>query len=452
MIKRGTVMALSHAHHAERGVREITYAVALELEYDKLRKEGIPHNTAKVMAHEAAVKMVYETNFDYSSSGKPRMATSLFGRPALQFMTYSTQLLLKNARAFYDMIRFEQSYEARKKAFIQFWGQTGMIAAYAGLTGTPIVAGALFVGSALTSAFNGMASLLGLGDDEEPEDPENPFSTGDFETWFKYYFLKKRLGIGSGIAELFSLSPETAEGIYEAAAKGPVSSATDMDIGSSVAFNTFQLNDRSNRESASSAVGNMLLDTALGASWSLTSQIIDGADEMWEGNTLRGLEKMSPALARGPIKALRFSKEGNTTRDVDPIKEHYEYTRGQLLAQAFGFPSTKDNLDRDLAYKFKQADDRLSAERDSLLSRLGKEYKRATITSDYSGVSNAEEAINKFNKRHPRSPITSEQMQSSLEAQLKSGAESIDGMNFKNEEIMRDYMDRKSGRPVAVPR
>jgi len=183
---------------------------------------------------------------------------------------------------------------------------------------------------------------------------------------------------------------------------------------------------RDSREDIRTATG--LMEEALiqigGAPFSIASQFAKGADEVAEGNALRGLESMMPVSTRNLMKSLRFAREGARTTRGDIILG--DVPASTLVATALGLS------DKDLMMQMEknnwliQKRNVLQKKQQKLLHALHLARKNYD-TQSYMAIYRE---IFEFAEKHPELDITDKKIQASLKRRQKNSeiAELYGGM------------------------
>ena len=212
-------------HHAERISREIMFMSSFELAYADAKQKGMDDKAAFDAATERALKLTYDSLFNYTQYNKPPPMKSAAGRLAFQFLTYPLQMTSYLVRNFYGMLPFLNK-EEKKEAAIKFFGTLGMTGLFAGVTGFPLY-------SFIMGMAEGMRELLRDEEDEDydEDDEGNPLGKRSLDLWFRNWFIPNYFGPDSSLANFFNLTEEQAQTLARGVEMGPISAYTDLNVG-----------------------------------------------------------------------------------------------------------------------------------------------------------------------------------------------------------------------------
>jgi hypothetical protein len=410
-------------HHIERLVREHTYLIAFELEYEKQKKAGRSEDEAFQNAVNTATDVTMESLFNFENYNKPPIMKEGFGRLAFQFITYPMQMTYFLARNFYGMLPFLDNKE-KKAAATKFFGAVGMTYMFAGATGLPLYA--LMMGF-----MDGMKELFDFdGDDDDYTDPRNPMISSDL--WFRRVFIPSLFGPNSSLAEALGLSKEQAEMMARAAELGPISALTDINFNVSTTLGDLWYPQSLPGETSRDALQAFFYEYALGPFGSMAVGIADGYNFMMDGEFLRGLEKLSPAFIRGEIKRQRILEEGGElTPSGNVVKDGEFFTVGKLFAQSLGFGSTEVGQIQTVN-RLAKAEEReiLKLRKDIYdgLDRAFTKYNNQPTDDNSERVNEAITEVLNYNIKYSMWPIESDDIEKSLEGRAKSRALARNGL------------------------
>jgi hypothetical protein len=412
-------------HHMERMTREITYMSTFELEYAKARKEGLKSKEATARGIEAGVNMTYDSLFNYSDYNKPRAMKTPLTRVAFQFMMFPLQMTSFLVRNFYGMLPVLNKQDKREAA-IKFFGALGMTTLFAGVTGLPGY-------SMIMGLAEGIREMLRDEDDEDydEDDEGNPLGKRNLDLWFRNWFLPTYLGEGSSIAAALNLTPEQADLLVRSAKLGPISTLTDMNLGSSISLDGLWFRNDISAKTSKDAFEQLMFDYALGAFGSMGSQVASAYDEFNNGQFNRGVEKLLPAFARGIATAVRLDAEGAKSRDGAEIKNAEFYTTGKLLAQSLGAGSTEVADIQKQNFLAKQMLNKINVERQNILTNLDAAFQRFDSNptdATEAALEKVFERIEKYNAKNGMLPISGETISKSMAARQRARAGAFQGI------------------------
>ena len=145
----------------------------------------------------------------------------------------------------------------------------------------------------------------------------------------------------------------------------------------------------------------------------ITNQIPSAVDHFNKGEIMQGMEQLLPGMARTPITAYRYSKEGATVASGAVIKEPSEFTLGQIMAQGIGFTTEGLVAQREAIFKANALKLQIQNEKKELLGRLD------TATRGDRDLDDIMDDILRFNTNNWFTPITGKELSTSLENRLK---------------------------------
>lgn len=437
MLRKGTRATLNFIsgafHHSERIAREVMYMSTFELAFADAKKRGKSDQAAFDEATKRAVKIVYDSLFNYTQYNKPRVMKHPVGKVAFQFFTFPLQMTSYLVRNFFGMLPLLNKAEKRDAA-IKFFGTMGMTGLFAGVVGLPMY-------SVIMGMAEGIRELFRPDmDDEEPnpyydeDDDGNPLGKRNLDLWFREWFIPHYFGPDSDLAKAMGLTPEQALTLQRAVKMGPISAYTDLNIGASVSLDGLWFRNDITAETSKDALMQMAVNLFGGAFYSSLSQIISGVDDIKNGDMNRGVEKLVPfAFFRGAVKANRLSEEGLRTPTGAQVLSPEFYTTGKLIGESLSFGSTtaaeiqKKNILAKRLYKGVQV------ERDKLLNQFNKVVQRyADDPTDerLEDIMQMVEKVRKFNyKNGSIGMIPNETLMESVKSRMESRGRSFQGLS-----------------------
>ena len=183
-----------------------------------------------------------------------------------------------------------------------------------------------------------------------------------------------------------------------------------------------------------------IMQANLGPAVSTGINMVGALDDFANGKVQRGVEKLVPALFRGPLTSYRLGTEGAESRKGDKILEKNEINTLNLIASATGFQPTRLARIQDKNFALNNEIQEAATKRTKLLRRLNEavldEKPNAT------DISNALKDIDKFNQRYPMEKfiIKPETIRKSVETLAERRGITIRGQ----------YMDKKLA-PYVYP-
>ena len=221
----------------------------------------------------------------------------------------------------------------------------------------------------------------------------------------------------------FLLDDWVKQSVGQVGYKGPLSAAFNVDIASRTGFRGLMWRaDRRRREEVGEAV--YIAEHFLGPSWSILTGIDRGARDINDGNTMRGLEQMTPTWIRNQIKTFRFATEGATTRKGLKIVD--DPNAYNLFMQILGFSDSDLSAAYERVSIMKFKEQKIEGWRTKLLLN----YYLATKAGDNNGMNRIQKKIDKFNKKNPEIAITGQTLNNSRKTFDRKALEAVHGVTL----------------------
>jgi hypothetical protein len=379
-------------HHSERISREVTFMTSFRLSLNKgMTKE------------QAVAQAVNDTNtalFDYSAWNRPRVLRPAPVRIIAQFKQFPMYVTLYLARNGYNMIKSGATLAERKEAATMLFGTLGMTALMSGASG--------MVGYSVI-----MGTIQGIRNALRDADEEDPLEEMDFEMWFRNIYLPELCGdtkiMGMKLSELID--------------SGVLNTATGYDVASGISLNNMWFHDTPDANRWKDGFDNFLIST-MGPGVSVGRQIAGSIDDFNNGDFLKGVEKLTPAFARGAVTSLRYSEEGAKSSTGAEIKAAEDFTFAQLTAQAMGFRTTGLAQTMNNNFALQQMINGLKNNRGNLMKQLD----HAINAGSEQSIEDAIDNIDNFNGKYPTYRIKQSEIVSSLKSREKIRSRSEAGM------------------------
>ena len=428
-IQRMVVKTLSGAfHHAERLNREIMYMSSFELAYAEAKNRGLSTEEAQEEAQRRAVELTYKGLFNYTNYNKPDLMKGPIGRIATQFMTFPLQMssiLFRNfARGVFGYKGMGMSNTDRMEALGTFAGMLGMTWLFAGTVGMPLF-------SVFASGIDLIKNEL-FGDDEEEERDYDllSFKNVPTEVWIRSVFIPKMFGPNGDISNALGLSEEQAALFAKSIEMGPLSAITDANIGASTSLDGLWFRNDLPKGDFENALINFTYNTFTGPLGSMAASAFRAWQDFSDEEYQRGLETMSPAMFRGPLKAYRLSQEGLVNRQGVELKPAEYYSEAMLIAQGLGFTSTETSSMQDINYQIATIVRDQAAKKTEVLDRLD----RALLNQDRNpdGVLKALEKITEYNVKYFYDQIDFDTIERSLTGRAERRGEALEGVYVRD--------------------
>ena len=268
----------------------------------------------------------------------------------------------------------------RKAAWKQLIGLHGTAMLFAGVQGLP-----------LYGAVRLITNLFFLDDEED-----------DFDT-----IVRKHIG----------------EGWY----KGGITAATGLDVSTRVALTglLLQQNRYNNDPSLEESLGFYLGGPAL----SVAKRLGRGVNDLYNGETERGIENLLPAGVANAYKSSfgRYQQDGGAfTRRQDPIYD--DISAGEQLFWALGVAPKEYTLRQDKAMIGKRIDTAVNKKRSDLL----KKYYVASRMYDSAEMLDISTKMMDFSLRHPDAAIDRDTIERSMKKHATSSEQMYNGVSFSS--------------------
>jgi hypothetical protein len=370
---------------AELVNREVSALAAYRLARKKamIGKKG-------TLSHEEAIKFadqaVEKSQGAYAEDQAPRIFMNPAVRVMLMFKKFPAHMATIYIQMFKDIFGPNVDPTVRRIARRQFTGMMAMTGVMAGVAGMPLY---YIIRDTMNLAF---------GDEDEPY---------NFD-----YELRKAL--------IEQLGPQAGNMIFRG-----VLGESGMDIGSRISYESsfllggtdnipfiggvLGLRDIKQGDTAQETMQNAMVE-ALGAGAGIVTGVFRGYDKIKNGDVYEGIEAMSPAFLRNPMKAGRFATEGALTARGDPIIE--DITTMEVIKQALGFTPQRLSSQYKINQQIKDMEQKILDRRQSLLNQ----YTKAVREKDRATQREVMDEIREFNKLNPGKamPITSDTIKRSL--------------------------------------
>ena len=422
-------------HHLERISRETMYMASFELEFAKLKKEGVSDAEATEQGIKKATNLVYEALFNYTQYNKPRFMKKGLMRIPTQFLTYPMQMTSYLTRNFISMLSKLPAKE-RKDAAVKFFGTLGMTGLFSGVVGLPLY-------SVIMGAAEGARELMRPDMDSDDEDPYyddtdagDPLGKRSLDFWFRETFIPDFFGKGSSLAKALGLTDEQALMLQRSVKMGPISALTDRNIGASTSLNNLFFTDDAPAESSKEAFQQMLVGLT-GPFGGMVGQGFAAVDDFNNGHINRGVEKLLPAFLRGSATAYRFHEEGLQTRDGYVVRSPEWYTAARLFTQALGVQSTEVAEIQKKSFLAMQMNESVKRDRQEVLDKLDLALRRYDDKGSESNQKKLDEAIKDirvYNYKNRPFPIDDDAIMTSLENRAKNRGLGIEGLRATEKE------------------
>ncbi|HBC3499810.1 TPA: PLxRFG domain-containing protein [Vibrio parahaemolyticus] len=377
-------------HWAEVMNREVAFITA----YRMAKANG----EKKADALDYATKATWDSHFDYSSRNRARFMQGDVAAVALQFRQYSQNMTYYLFRNAFDAMR-GADMETKKLARRQLLATFGTTFAVGGLNALPL---------ATLAAIANVTYAMTFGDENEPWDAETELQAA----------INEAFGEDFGKHIYYGTMPS-------------VSSRINIDL----LRMWVQDADAQNSVSWVENLGQQ----AMGVSFGTAVSFARGADYFIEGQTMRGIEQVTPKWIKDVFRTARYANEGGniTNRkgeilvsDVEPLEyvgQFLGFTPGRLVQQYDKNSALK-------GYEMKAVRRR---------QKLMNAYWLAYRTKDNEALKEVQKQINRHNVSEwgKVNPITSETIMRTIKQRRRLMSKSINGthLNERYEALLNSY-------------
>ena len=380
--------------------REVTALAAYRL---ARRKTMI--GKSKPLTHEEAwefsAKAVEQSQGAYAEDQAPRVFMNPAVRTILMFKKFPAHMAAVYVRMFKDMMGPDVDPAVRRIARRQFTGMMGITAMFSGVAGMPFF---YIIRDIMQAA---------LGDEDDPY---------NFDLEFRKFLIEQ-------------LGPQAGNMMYRG-----FLGESGLDIGSRISYESsfllgganvgvpfiggvLGLRDVKQGQTAQETMLNALGEAA-GAGFGIVTGVARGYEKMKKGDIYEGIEAMTPAFIRNPMKAGRYATEGALTARGDPIIE--DITTGEVIGQMFGFSPQRLSSQYKINNQIKDIEQAVLKRRNSLMDS----YARAVREKDRDTQNEIRDEIREFNKANPGKglAITQETIRRSLKKRESISKETEKGI------------------------
>lgn len=346
---------------------------------------------------EQAIKLTYDSHFDYASSNRPRFMQGNWQKVLFLFKQYAQNMLFTLTRQTYLAFKGETAQERAEARKIL----AGILGGHA------VMAGALGLPSAITVPFLVMFSALGGDDDDELTDNETEFR--------------------NALANLM------VDDMAEVLAKG-LPRAIGADLSGRVGLDSLIL-PRIQEGLEGQRLGENILAGLVGPVAGIGISVAKGVNQYQDGQKLPGIENMLPKALRDPLKAYRYATQGNVDKHGIEIVARENIGISDIAQQAIGFRSGKFAQAQEVKSAIFQAEKQLTA----IHSDLVRHYALAKLDGDEEQMDRIWEEIQRFNAKYPANKITKPKLMQYIRQRQKKIDNAKDGIYLsKNREYLRE--------------
>jgi len=364
LVRYTTLVGSFLFHHAERMNREITAVAAFDLEMAKLKNSKMSEAEKQAKAIEKALSLVEYAHGAGSTLAGPSLGQSDIGKVLMVFKRFAFSMYYM---LFDTMMRSlpvkgatGEQLEAIKAARRQLVGIYGMSALFAGAKGLPLY----WIAELAYNMF------------QDKDDD-------DFDTVMREF-----------LGDFFY--------------KGPVNYFTNLSIADRVGWTDLLWREQKGSKADASALA-QILESALGAPYSIVDSLFRAKDLIAEGQMERGIEAMLPVGLRNILKGGRYAVEGANTLRGDTVGDVNGYNAAM---QVLGFaPADLMKQYEENAYMTEKGKAIKSIEKNAL-----KKYYAAMREGDIDGMMEAREKLFELGAKYPELKISENTITQSVKA------------------------------------
>jgi hypothetical protein len=369
-------------HEAEIVNREATLLAGYRL----ARAQGMGEQRAR----QVAADHMWASHGDYSNANRARWLQPNVAKVVFLFKQYSQLMTWYLGRNAWQMVR-GASAEERAAAGKRLGGVLGMTMVFAGSMGLP--AAVTWPAFLIAEAAHALIS-----DDDEPWDAQTAWRD-----------LLADFGIAGQVLD-----------------RGAVNALTGADVASRVAldqlfFRDPWADDMGGRESYNHWVAQLL-----GPLGSIAQNAFMAGDDLEQGEVLRAAERLTPTAIKNVLQAVRWTGEGVTNRQGEPVVARADLSPWELFLKANGMTPDQVSAQYDMNRAVKNYEAQATKQRARLLTA----YWFAHLDGDRAGRMRVLEKIERYNAGRPAKPIDRETLTRSVRTRERYRNEAVAGVNL----------------------
>ena len=389
---------------SERISREIASMMAFELHYEKTKNFDESINKA--------IAAVQDNMGRYDAMERPEAFK--YAPVISQFKMYAANMTSFFIRHAYTSTQVMKNPKEAAESMKILGGVLMMGAMFHGLKGMPLYS---TVGAVVEA-------LSDLGEDSEEKKrrrAQNPQVYQNADIRFRRV-LQENFG------------PVVADMLYS----GPISSVTDINIGSRSSFDNLWFRGGKPAKTNQEAFNNFVLANIGPAVSGIIGQA-GALDEFENGHIERGLEKALPAFFKNPLVAARLAMEGAKTKAGDTIIKKEDITAANILAQAAGSPPTRLARTQEIGYELKGEYVKANQEKTKILQRMNDAILNKEFTGEKKDLQPVINQIRQHNKKYigmEQLMVDGETIDNTLNSALDARALTYKGVRIPTEDML----------------
>jgi hypothetical protein len=425
-VLRSTAIGMSALFNgAERMTREMAYMMTFELEYAKTGDFD--------KSVQKAIDVVQETLGRYDNFNRPRILQNFLGRTVGQFKMYAVNMTSFFMRNGYNI--FKGIFTGDPKLALSATHRLGSV----------LTMGALFGGITALPLYSTICFVIDVISDEEEEKKrrlKNPITADNADLRFRYDFLRTTFGDVK-----FTGMDGREHTLAKVLEKGAISELSDINIGSRTSFDGMWWRGGKQGDDEAETFKNFFIAN-LGPAASTIIDMPKAFKDWRQGEILRGIERVLPALPKNVFTAARLGSEGAKTPQGDIIMSKKEFSETSLIMQGLGFQSTTLSRAQENAYMLYKEEKAANNSRKDLMSRLDNVFLDPNKSAEDKKKFMAE--IAKHNKRYqviPSLTIDADAIFDSIDRSIDNMGLKFRGLRIKEEMLPFMLPQRKAAYP-----
>lgn len=410
---RGAMMVLGGPFQTiERLTQESLFLPAYRLNRAKGIKKGLAGQELFDYAVDHAVADVFDSVGNMAESNRPPILRNAGGRLLLQFMMYPLFITSRWMREAYRIV-MAHGIEARYQAFKEFAGIMGVTWMLAGVAGLPF----------FSTILGYMAAWF---EDEDKKMGRKTLKDLDYWTWWRTVWLPEYMGkvgiFGRPLTEVVGMNKNELAALIE---RGPTNMLTGADISSRTSINPTDMFSGQNKEVRTTKEGALqFAEDRAGPFVGMVLSYMDAYDAFGDGDIQRGMEKMLPAIARNPVVAFKYYKEGVKDFRGATILKQDSMTTGRLIYQAVGLRLDEVANQQKFLFQLAKVENKIRFEREDILKNM----RDAHVKNDFDRYYKWRKESVEFNRKYPSFAIDDKAIERSIESGRERAATAVRGL------------------------
>jgi len=412
--------------------RQVSFFMTFELAYDDYKAKNPQATEDEAFEHalEEGTSMIRDTMGDFTSWERPRLAKGNFTRALFLFKMYAVIQTKFFVQSFNAIVRGTGG--DRVGALKELTGVMMMAGMFGGLTGMPLYS---VMAWALAESF----------DDEDDEDVKrlmqlDPRMAYDSDTMFRKWLMDK-----------MNNPEDKSSGVTLAdmLIHGPVSALTNTDVASRTSLDLKNMWFRETAAEDSTAMSAIKFAIANIAGGQMAVQILNGWDDLTEGNIENGLKKMLPAFFRSWVASAQAAHEGVKDSKGNVIIPKEDIDGYDTARSLLGFRPMDLARWQDYYITRAKNEKAIEGKKRKILDGLEKGIRDGDIKDRADFEDYIKEEVVPFNRTYPDPSlaITMDTIERSLTGRATARANTVQGMQVTKKTAQRDVEMAEQFRP-----